>query len=243
MQRLGYRIQTHTNEETQKKHFHQQSWLDYATQICTNILQRQMKLKLQGKLNWGMQRRKHILAVKGRSKEDICCNSPENRLQPSMPGIANIMTERQSNIWFTGVLSNTQLFEAVYKPVQKVTVPLVYSAASLPWVLHLVFPPDSQSGLNSDQSFLDPYRVSRRPPASSMHLKLKRTEYERQLDSLKSQIDLSMQGRVFIFVNSTDCAYPVKLQLTNIIPCTLLLHNHKINTARKEVTGPLLSLL
>lgn len=35
MQHLGYRIQAHTNEETEQKHFYQQSQLDYATQICT----------------------------------------------------------------------------------------------------------------------------------------------------------------------------------------------------------------
>lgn len=159
-----------------------------------------MNLKLQGKLNQGMQRRKHILPVKGRGEEDVCCNSPENRLQKGMACIANSMTERQANIWFAGVLSNMQLFEDVYKPVQKVTVLLVYSAASLPWI----FPPDSQSGLNSDQSSLDPYRVSHRSPANSMHPKLKIREHKPQLVSFKSKTEaFLMQGRALTLVNAT----------------------------------------
>ena len=156
------------------------------------------------------------------NKEYVCCNSPENRLQTGMPCIANNTTERQGNIWFAGVLSNMQLFEDIYKPVQKVMVLLVYSAASLPWVLCSVFPPDSQSGLNSDQSLLDPYRVSRRSPANSTHLKLKIREYKPQLVSFKSKTEaFLMQGRALTFVNATECKQPVKLQLTNAIPWTL----------------------
>lgn len=124
-----------------------------------------------------------------------------------------------------------QLFEDVYKPVQKVTGLLVYSAVSLPWASCLIFPPDSQSGLSSDRSSPDPYRASRRSPASSMHRKLKIREYEPQLISFKSKPEaFLMQGRALTFGNATEHNQPVKLQLTNAVPRALSLisehHNH-----------------
>lgn len=60
-----------------------------------------------------------------------------------------------------------------------------------------------------------------------MHLKLKtkqnkttpkKTEYEHQLDSFKSQKEaFLMQRKASIFVNATECTQPVKLQLISVI--------------------------
>lgn len=127
---------------------------------------------------------------------------------------------------FAGVLSNVQCFEGVYKPVQKVRLPLVCSAS--PWVLCLVFPPDSWSGLNSDQSSLDPCRVSHRPPANSMHLKLKRREDEPQVVPCKRK-PLLVPRRVLTVVNATDCKQATGVQL---------LLGHTLHPASQPSTGP-----